>query len=344
MHPINALTNEPEMKTFIAGLPKIELHVHIEGTLEPEMMFQLAARNGISLPYATVDAVKQAYQFSNLQSFLDLYYQGAAVLCSEQDFFDLTWAYLLRCQQDNVVHTEIFFDPQTHTARGIPFVTVLDGIEKALKRAERELGITSRLILCFLRHLSEESALATLEEALPFKARFHGVGLDSSELGNPPSKFVRVFARARAEGLPAVAHAGEEGPASYIWDALDLLHVSRIDHGVRCVEDPLLMARLAAERIPLTVCPLSNLKLKVVQQMSEHNILTLLDKGLCVTVNSDDPAYFGGYMSDNFQALADHLLASKEQLRQLALNAVVASWLDEKRKEELEKQILAYIQ
>ncbi len=331
------------MKTFIAGLPKIELHVHIEGTLEPEMMFHLAARNGISLPYANIEAVKKAYQFDNLQSFLDLYYQGAAVLCTEQDFFDLTWAYLVRCQQDNVVHTEIFFDPQTHTARGIAFSTVIHGIHAALVRGEQELGISSRLILCFLRHLSEESAFATLEEACEYQALIDGVGLDSSELGNPPEKFARVFARARELGLPLVAHAGEEGPASYIWDALDLLHVDRIDHGVRCIDDPLLVARLAAEHMPLTVCPLSNLKLKVFKQMSDHTILSLLDRGVCVTVNSDDPAYFGGYIGDNYLALAEHLLASKEQIRQLALNSVKGSWLDEERKLELQRQILAYL-
>ena len=331
------------MDKFVAGLPKIELHVHIEGTLEPELLFALAERNHIELPYPDVDSLRSAYQFTNLQSFLDLYYQGAAVLQTQADFFDLTWAYLLRCQQDNVVHTEIFFDPQTHTQRGISFETVILGIQSALEQGERELGITSRLILCFLRHLSEESAFATLEQALPFKALIHGIGLDSSELGNPPEKFARVFARARELGLPLVAHAGEEGPASYIWDALDLLHVDRIDHGVRCIDDPLLVARLAAEHMPLTVCPLSNLKLKVFKQMSDHTILSLLDRGLCVTVNSDDPAYFGGYIGDNYLALAEHLLASKEQIRQLALNSVKASWLDEERKLELQRQILAYL-
>ena len=331
------------MDKFVAGLPKIELHVHIEGTLEPELLFALAERNHIELPYPDVDSLRAAYQFTNLQSFLDLYYQGAAVLQTQADFFDLTWAYLLRCQQDNVVHTEIFFDPQTHTQRGISFETVILGIQSALEQGERELGITSRLILCFLRHLSEESAFATLEQALPFKALIHGIGLDSSELGNPPEKFARVFARAKTEGWRLVAHAGEEGPASYIWDALDLLHVDRVDHGVRAMDDPLLLARLAAERMPLTVCPLSNTRLCVYATMAEHTILDLLDKGLCVTVNSDDPAYFGGYMGANYQALVDHLQASKEQLRQLALNSVEASWLGDKQKRVLEQRILAYV-
>lgn len=331
------------MDKFVAGLPKIELHVHIEGTLEPELLFALAERNHIELPYPDVDSLRSAYQFTNLQSFLDLYYQGAAVLQTQADFFDLTWAYLLRCQQDNVVHTEIFFDPQTHTQRGISFETVILGIQSALEQGERELGITSRLILCFLRHLSEESAFATLEQALPFKALIHGIGLDSSELGNPPEKFARVFARAKTEGWRLVAHAGEEGPASYIWDALDLLHVDRVDHGVRAMDDPLLLARLAAERMPLTVCPLSNTRLCIYATMAEHTILDLLDKGLCVTVNSDDPAYFGGYMGANYQALVDHLQASKEQLRQLALNSVEASWLGDKQKRVLEQRILAYV-
>ena len=331
------------MDKFVAGLPKIELHVHIEGTLEPELLFALAERNHIELPYPDVDSLRSAYQFTNLKSFLDLYYQGAAVLQTQADFFDLTWAYLLRCQQDNVVHTEIFFDPQTHTQRGISFETVILGIQSALEQGERELGITSRLILCFLRHLSEESAFATLEQALPFKALIHGIGLDSSELGNPPEKFARVFARAKTEGWRLVAHAGEEGPASYIWDALDLLHVDRVDHGVRAMDDPLLLARLAAERMPLTVCPLSNTRLCVYATMAEHTILDLLDKGLCVTVNSDDPAYFGGYMGANYQALVDHLQASKEQLRQLALNSVEASWLGDKQKRMLEQRILAYV-
>lgn len=331
------------MNRFVAGLPKVELHLHIEGTLEPELLFTLAKRNGVSLPYPDVESLRAAYEFNNLQSFLDLYYQGAAVLQTQQDFFDLTWAYLQHCHAENVVHTEIFFDPQTHTARGIAFATVINGIQAALEQGSRQLGISSRLILSFLRHLSEEDAFATLEQALPYKRWIHGIGLDSSELGNPPEKFARVFARARSEGWRLVAHAGEEGPASYVWDALDLLRVDRIDHGVRASEDRLLMARLAAERTPLTVCPLSNVRLRVFEQMADHNILTLLDQGLCVTVNSDDPAYFGGYVGANHQALVDELQASKEQLRQLALNAVEACWLDEPRKKLLAQRILEYV-
>ena len=331
------------MNRFVAGLPKVELHLHIEGTLEPELLFTLAKRNGVSLPYPDVESLRAAYEFNNLQSFLDLYYQGAAVLQTQQDFFDLTWAYLQHCHAENVVHTEIFFDPQTHTARGIAFATVINGIQAALEQGSRQLGISSRLILSFLRHLSEEDAFATLEQALPYKRWIHGIGLDSSELGNPPEKFARVFARARSEGWRLVAHAGEEGPASYVWDALDLLRVDRIDHGVRASEDRLLMARLAAERTPLTVCPLSNVRLRVFEQMADHNILTLLDQGLCVTVNSDDPAYFGGYVGANYQALIDELQASKEQLRQLALNAVEACWLDEPRKKLLAQRILEYV-
>lgn len=331
------------MNRFVAGLPKVELHLHIEGTLEPELLFALAKRNGVSLPYPDVESLRAAYEFNNLQSFLDLYYQGAAVLQTQQDFFDLTWAYLQHCHAENVVHTEIFFDPQTHTARGIAFATVINGIQAALEQGSRQLGISSRLIMSFLRHLSEEDAFATLEQALPYKRWIHGIGLDSSELGNPPEKFARVFARARNEGWRLVAHAGEEGPASYVWDALDLLRVDRIDHGVRASEDRLLMARLAAERTPLTVCPLSNVRLRVFEQMADHNILDLLDQGLCVTVNSDDPAYFGGYVGANYQALVDELQASKEQLRQLALNAVEACWLDEQRKKLLAQRILEYV-
>lgn len=331
------------MNRFVAGLPKVELHLHIEGTLEPELLFALAKRNGVSLPYPDVESLRAAYEFNNLQSFLDLYYQGAAVLQTQQDFFDLTWAYLQHGHAENVVHTEIFFDPQTHTARGIAFATVINGIQAALEQGSRQLGISSRLIMSFLRHLSEEDAFATLEQALPYKRWIHGIGLDSSELGNPPEKFARVFARARSEGWRLVAHAGEEGPASYVWDALDLLRVDRIDHGVRASEDRLLMARLAAERTPLTVCPLSNVRLRVFEQMADHNILDLLDQGLCVTVNSDDPAYFGGYVGANYQALVDELQASKEQLRQLALNAVEACWLDEQRKKLLAQRILEYV-
>ncbi|GAA4493008.1 adenosine deaminase [Pseudaeromonas paramecii] len=328
------------MKQFIAALPKVELHLHIEGTLEPELMFALAERNGIKLPYADVAALRAAYDFHNLQSFLDLYYQGAAVLQTEQDFFDLTWAYLSRCQAQHVVHTELFFDPQTHLSRGIEMGTVIRGISRALDQAQTQWGISSCLILCFLRHLSQEDALATLEAALPYLDKIQGVGLDSSELGNPPSKFSEVFARASALGLKAVAHAGEEGPASYIWEALDQLKVCRIDHGVRSVDDPRLIARLAEEQIPLTVCPLSNTRLKVFDKMADHNLLQLLDQDVCVTVNSDDPAYFGGYLQENFEALARDLKASREQLRQLALNGVQASWLPVSRKKTLIAEIL----
>lgn len=331
------------MKPFIAALPKVELHLHIEGTLEPELMFSLAKRNGVSLPYADVAALTAAYDFHNLQSFLDLYYQGAAVLQTQQDFYDLTWAYLCRCHEQNVVHTEVFFDPQTHLARGIDMGTVVGGITAALDQAEQQWGISNCLILCFLRHLSQEDALATLEAAMPYLDKIQGVGLDSSELGNPPSKFVQVFERARALGLKAVAHAGEEGPASYIWEALDQLQVCRVDHGVRAIDDPLLMARLVAEQIPLTVCPLSNTRLKVFDHMADHNLLQLLDQGVCVTVNSDDPAYFGGYMQENFEALARDLHANKEHLRQLALNGVQASWMPNLRKKMLIGEILTLL-
>ncbi|MCC4796786.1 adenosine deaminase [Enterovibrio norvegicus] len=317
------------MEDFIRHLPKVELHLHIEGSLEPELMFKLAERNGISLPYANVEEARAAYHFHNLQSFLDIYYQGANVLITERDFFDLTWAYLMRCKADNVMHTEIFFDPQTHTERGIAFDTAINGIYHALRQGEKELGITSKLIMCFLRHLSEDAAFETLEQAKPHLHRLVGVGLDSSEVGHPPEKFARVFAEARALGLKAVAHAGEEGPASNIWDAMRLLHVNRIDHGVQCVQDPELVQELARTRMPLTVCPLSNTKLCVFDKMEDHNILSLLDEGLCVTVNSDDPAFFGGYMNDNFLALNTALSPSKEQLTQLSRNAIEAAFLNE---------------
>jgi len=276
------------------------LHIHIEGSLEPELIFKLARRNGVALPYASVEALRAAYAFSDLQSFLDIYYAGASVLLKEQDFFDMAWAYLERAAADKVVHTEIFFDPQTHTARGVPLEVVIKGLGHACQRAHAELGLSAKLILCFLRHLSEEEALATLESALPWRHHFIGVGLDSSEQGHPPEKFARVFARAREAGLHLVAHAGEEGPAEYIRSALDVLMVERIDHGVRCTDDPALVERLALERMPLTVCPLSNIKLCVFGRMAEHNLPALLDAGLCATINSDDPAYFGGYLNQNF--------------------------------------------
>lgn len=318
---------------LIHALPKAELHVHIEGTFEPELMFQIAQRNHIEIPYKSVDEVKEAYNFHNLQSFLDIYYAGAKVLIHEQDFYDLTWAYFEKCKQDYVVHTEIFFDPQTHTARGIAFETVLNGIVRACKDAEEKLQISSHLIMCFLRHLTEEEAFETLAQALPYKDKIIGLGLDSSEVGHPPEKFARVFAKARDEGFLIVAHAGEEGPAEYIWQALDLLKVNRIDHGVRSEEDPKLMARLAEERMPLTVCPLSNLKLCVVDDMKQHNIKRLLEQGLCVTVNSDDPSYFGGYMNDNFIAIQEALNLSHEELKTLAIHSFEASFIDEKTKQ-----------
>lgn len=331
------------MSDLFQTLPKAELHIHLEGSLEPELMLELAQRNGIHLPYANVDEVRAAYQFKNLQSFLDIYYQGASVLQTEEDFFDLTWAYLQRCHQEAIQHTEPFFDPQTHTDRGIAFETVITGITAALQKAQAEFGITHRLILSFLRHLSEEAAFKTLEEALPFGDAFTAVGLDSSETGNPPSKFQRVYARARAEGFRAVAHAGEEGPPEYIWEALDLLKAERIDHGVRAVEDPRLMDRLRAEQIPLTVCPLSNVKLRVFPTMADHNILKLQDQGLLVTVNSDDPAYFGGYLNENFAAMAASLAMTDEQAIQLARASFEASFLSPEEKADHFKNIDASI-
>ena len=309
-------------------LPKAELHLHIEGSLEPEMLFELAARRGVRLRFDSVEAVRAAYRFCDLQSFLDIYYAGAAVLCEEQDFFDLTLAYLKRAHAEGVVHAEIFFDPQTHTVRGIPFATVVSGISAALQAGRRELGISSCLIMCFLRHLSEADAMVTLDAARPWLDHIAGVGLDSAERGNPPGKFERVFAQARGLGLRCVAHAGEEGPPSYISDALDLLGAERIDHGVACEGDAALLLRLARGRIPLTICPLSNLRLCVVGDLCQHNLKRLLDRGLCVTVNSDDPAYFGGYVLANYMAVTQALALSVADLRQLAKNSIEASWLD----------------
>jgi adenosine deaminase len=321
-----------DLATFARDLPKAELHLHIEGTLEPELMFELAGRNGVSLPYASVEDVRRAYVFSDLQSFLDIYYAGCSVLMKEQDFYDLTWAYLTRAAAQGVRHAEIFFDPQTHTDRGVPFETVVTGIHRALEDGRTRLNITSGLILCFLRHLSEEAAMRTLQEALPYRQWILGVGLDSSEVGHPPAKFRGVYDRARESGLLAVAHAGEEGPPQYVWEALDVLMVRRIDHGVRCVEDERLVRRLVEEQIPLTVCPLSNVKLRVFPNLKSHNLKLLLDRGLLVTVNSDDPAYFGGYVSDNFQATAVALELSREQLLRLARNSFVASFLPDEAK------------
>jgi adenosine deaminase len=299
--------DRPRLPALLRTAPKAELHIHIEGSLEPELIFELAARNGVALPYADVASLRAAYAFTNLQSFLDVYYAGASVLLTEADFDAMAWAYFERAARDNVVHCEVFFDPQTHTARGVPIGTVIAGLDRAARRAGAELGLSVKLILCFLRHLSEEDAIATLDAALPWRDRIIGVGLDSSELGHPPEKFARVFERARALGLHVVAHAGEEGPPAYIRAALDVLHAERIDHGVRCVEDPALVERLARERITLTVCPLSNVKLRVFDRLEAHNLPALLAAGLAVTVNSDDPAYFGGYVNDNlvqtFEAL-----------------------------------------
>ncbi|MBO1518667.1 adenosine deaminase [Oceanisphaera pacifica] len=330
------------MSSFIRELPKVELHLHIEGTLEPEMVFYLAKRNGITLDYADESALRAAYQFNDLQSFLNIYYQGMQVLQTEQDFFDLTWAYLARSHQENVRHVEIFFDPQAHTERGVAFADVVNGISGALAKAKQEWGLTSYLIMSFLRHLSQEAAFETLQQAKPFKSFITGVGLDSAERGNPPTKFTQVFAVAAQQGYRLVAHAGEEGPASYIRDALDILKVERIDHGVAAIHDAPLMARLAQERIPLTVCPLSNLVLKVVDDMSEHPMLALLHAGVCVTVNADDPAYFGGYMNANYQALQEGLGASDADLLQLALNSVEACWLPESEKATLVERIRAH--
>ncbi|QHE87589.1 adenosine deaminase [Hydrogenophaga sp. BPS33] len=331
-----------------AAIPKAELHIHIEGSLEPELIFALAQRNGLSLPYPSVEALRAAYAFTDLQSFLDIYYAGASVLLHEADFHDMAWAYFLRAKADNVVHAEIFFDPQTHTARGVPIATVVNGLASACDRARTELGIGSALILCFLRHLSEENAFATLEAALPYRPRFIGVGLDSSEVGHPPSKFSRVFARCRELDLRIVAHAGEEGPPAYIWEALNDLKAERIDHGVRSLEDPALVAELARRRVPLTVCPLSNLKLCVVRDLKDHPMKRLLDAGLCATVNSDDPAYFGGYMNANFVQTVEALNLTREDVIALARNSVEASFADAADKarwiEQLEQTVEAFAQ
>ncbi len=323
------------IRDFLKKLPKVELHLHLEGCLEPELMFELAQRNNIELPFETVEHAHRTYEFTNLQDFLDIYYQGANVLQVEQDFYDLTWAYLKKCHQQNVVHVEPFFDPQTHTGRSVSFETVVNGISQALKDGESQLGITSKLIMCFLRHLSEEAAFDTLTQAEPFLDQIIGIGLDSSEKGHPPEKVSRVFAKARELGFLTVAHAGEEGPAEYVWTAIDDLKVSRVDHGVHSIDDPKLMARLVETKMPLTVCPLSNIKLGVFDDMSQHNILDMLEKGVCVTVNSDDPAYFGGYMTENFVALAQALDMTEDQTKQLVLNSIEASFADEARKQAM---------
>jgi len=330
------------IEQFIAEIPKAELHLHIEGTFEPELMFKIALRNNLKLKYNSVDELKAAYNFNNLQEFLDIYYSGASVLVEEQDFYDLTWAYLQNIHSQHVVHTEIFFDPQTHTSRGVPFGKVISGIHHALVDGQKILGISSKLIVSILRHLSEESAFETLDAALPYKDWITAMGLDSSENGHPPSKFSRVFDKARQEGLLTVAHAGEEGPPEYVWDTLDLLYVSRIDHGNRSLEDPALVDELVRRKMPLTICPLSNLKLKVVHDMTNHPIAEMLAKGMMATVNSDDPAYFGGYINENYQAVAHALNLTHDQIIQLAKNSFAASFLSEDEKLRLIEKVDRY--
>jgi adenosine deaminase len=318
---------------FIQQIPKAELHIHIEGSLEPELMFELARRNGLRLPFNSVDEVRKAYKFVDLQSFLQLYYQGVRVLVNERDFYDLTWAYLEKAHSQNLRYSEMFFDPQAHTGRGVAFETVISGIHHAMLKAKQHLDISSKLVMCFLRDLSEEAAMATLQQALPFKDWIVAVGLDSAEVGHPPEKFSKVFNKAREEGFLTVAHAGEEGPPEYIWQALDRLMVSRIDHGIRCIEDPNLTARLAADGTPLTVCPLSNVKLRIFESIEEHNLKQLLDCGLCVTINSDDPAYFGGYLTENFLAVQKALRLDRNDIYSLVRNSFKAAFLkpDEKQ-------------
>ena len=337
-----AIQPDTTLADFARGLPKAELHIHIEGSLEPELSFALAKRNGVSIPYKDVESLRAAYDFTDLQSFLDIYYAGASVLCTEQDFFDLAWAYFERAHADNVIHAELFFDPQTHTARGVGMGAVIRGLRRACAQAKARFGLRAELILCFLRHLDEADAFATLEDAKPFLGEFIGVGLDSSEVGHPPEKFARVFSEARRLGLRAVAHAGEEGPPAYIWSALDVLKAERIDHGVQAVKDPGLMARLASERIPLTVCPLSNLKLRVFPDMQAHTLKKLLDAGIVATINSDDPAYFGGYMNENFIAVAGAFVLGAEQMRQLADNSLIASFASEAQKRADRDRLAAY--
>lgn len=329
--PVFTLSHD-QLPALVQAMPKAELHIHIEGSLEPELIFALAQRNGVQLTYPSVEALRAAYDFSNLQSFLDIYYAGASVLLKEQDFHDMAWAYFLKANADNVLHSELFFDPQTHTDRGVPFEVVIKGLHSACERARTELGMSAALIMCFLRHLSEGAALQTLEQSLPYRHLFIGVGLDSSERGHPPEKFARVFARCKELGLHLVAHAGEEGPPAYIISALDVLQVERIDHGVRCVEDPDLVKRLAQQGTPLTVCPLSNIKLCVFKTMADHNLKTLLQLGLKVTVNSDDPAYFGGYMNQNFLAAFAHLDLDANDAYTLARNSFEASFVSDEIK------------
>lgn len=334
--------SDTTLESFIEGMPKAELHLHIEGTFEPELMFEIAGRNNKTLKYKSVDELRNAYTFNNLQEFLDIYYEGANVLITEQDFYDLTWAYLQRVQEQNVVHVEIFFDPQTHTDRGVAFSTVIEGIYRALEDGEAKLGITYKLIMSFLRHLDEASAIQTLKAALPYKDWIFAVGLDSSEVGNPPSKFEKVFKMAQEEGFVTLAHAGEEGPSEYIWEALELLNVTRIDHGNRCLDDDKLVKVLADKKIPLTLCPLSNLKLKVINDLSEYPLKEMMEKGLLVTINSDDPSYFGGYMNENYLETAKAINLSKEDLTQLSKNSFKASFLDPNVKQQLMDKVDDY--
>jgi adenosine deaminase len=324
--------SQAQLPALLQAMPKTELHMHIEGSLEPELIFAMAKRNQVRLNYASVDELRSAYAFTDLQSFLDIYYTGASVLQQPQDFYDMAWAYFLRAKADNVVHAELFFDPQTHTERKVSMRTVITGLHQACVDAKDKLGISASLILCFLRHLSEEAAMETLDEAIPFKHLFIGVGLDSSERGHPPEKFARVFARARQLGLRTVAHAGEEGPPAYIWSALDVLHAERIDHGVQAIHDAALMQRLASQRIPLTVCPLSNLKLCVFPDLAQHNLAQMLDQGVCVMLNSDDPAYFGGYLNDNYLQTFAALGLNASHAYQLARNSFEAAFVSDAQK------------
>jgi len=326
---------------FIKKSPKAELHLHIEGTLEPSQMFSLAKRNNIQIPFKSIEDVKKAYNFDNLESFLKIYYEGAKVLIKEQDFFDLTWAYVIKCKQDNIVHTEIFFDPQTHVDRGINFDIVINGIYKALQKAEKEFGLSFKIIMCFLRHLDEEPGFKILDQAITHKEKIFGVGLDSSEIDNPPSKFKKLFKKASENDFITVAHAGEEGPPEYIWESLKLLNVKRIDHGIQCIKDENLVEELSKSQIPLTVCPLSNVKLKVFKTLKEHNLKKMLNKGLMVMVNSDDPAYFGGYINKNLIECQKALNLSMEEIKALIINSFNSSFLKEEKKQEWIKQMLS---
>ena len=324
---------------FIKKSPKTELHLHIEGSLEPELMFKLSKRNKIEIPFKSVEEIRSAYNFTNLDSFLKIYYEGSNVLINEEDFFDLTWEYILRCKQDNIVHTEIFFDPQSHIPRGVNFDKIINGIDKALKKAEKDFNITSKIIMCFLRHLDEESCFDVLKKACNYKDKIVGVGLDSSEKGNPPTKFKRLFELAMKEGFLTVAHAGEEGPPDYIWDSLNILKVKRIDHGVQCLNDEKLVDKLIKEQIPLTVCPLSNIKLCVFDKLENHNLKKMLDKGLRVMVNSDDPAYFGGYLNKNLIETSKALNLDIQDIKKLIKNSFKSSFLDEEKKKKWLKKI-----